>query len=89
MVTAKQRADKQENSEGLVLFNEIKRKHIIQLGFSNATFLAVEACGPQGALAGISSRERDAGGAVGTQRRGTVLDITHRHGLRAEGSLPS
>lgn len=62
---------------------------MIQLGFSDATFLAVEPRGPQGTLAGISKWERDAGGAVGTQRRGTVLHITHRHGLRTERSLPS
>lgn len=62
---------------------------MIQLGFSDATFLAVETRSPQGALAGISIRERDAGGAGGTKRRGTVLDITHRHGLRTECSLPS
>lgn len=53
------------------------------------TFLAVDPRSPKGALAGVSIWERDAGGAVDTQRRGAVLDITHRHGLRAEGSLPS
>lgn len=62
---------------------------MMQLGVNDATFLAVDSCGPQGALASISIWERDAGGAVGTQRRGTVLDITHRHGLRTECSLPS
>lgn len=62
---------------------------MIQFGFNYVTFLAVESHCPQGALAGISIRERDAGGAVGAQRRGTVLHITHRHGLRTERSLPS
>lgn len=62
---------------------------MIQLGFSDATFFTVEPRSPQGALAGISIRERDAGGAVGTQRRGTVLNITHRHGLRTQCSFPS
>ena len=62
---------------------------MIQLGFSDATFLAVEPRSPQGALAGISIWEGDAGGAAGAQRRGTVLDITHRHRLRTERSLPS
>lgn len=76
------------NSECLVLLNK-QKNIIIQLRFNDATFLAVESRSPQGALAGISIRERDAGGAVGTQWRGTVLDITHRHGLRTERSLPS
>lgn len=62
---------------------------MMQLVFSGATLLAVESCSPKGALAGISTWERDAGGAVGTQRRGAVLHITHRHGLRTERSLPS
>lgn len=62
---------------------------MIQSGFNDATFLAVESRSPQGALAGISIWERDAGGAVGAQRRGTVLGIAHRHGLRTERSLPS
>lgn len=57
--------------------------------FSEATFLTVEPCCPEGALTGISVWQRDAGGAVGAQRRGAVLDITHRHGLRTERSLPS
>lgn len=62
---------------------------MIQLGFDCVTFITEDSRSPQGALAGVSTRERDAGGAVGTQRRGTVLDITHRHGLRTECSLPS
>lgn len=67
----------------------MKKKIMIQLGFNDATFLAVDSCSPQGALASVSIWERDAGGAVGTQRRGAVLDITHRHTLRTERSLPS
>lgn len=62
---------------------------MIQSGFNYVTFLAVVSRSPQGALAGISIWQRDAGGALGTQRRGIVLDITHRHGLRTERSLPS
>lgn len=61
----------------------------MQLGLNHATFLAVDSCSPQGALASVSVWKRDAGGAVGTQRRGAVLNITHRHGLRTERSLPS
>lgn len=58
-------------------------------GLNDKTFVAVHPSGPQGAAAGVASRKRDAGGASGAQRRGAVLDITHRHGLRAESSLPS
>lgn len=60
-----------------------------QLWFSQVTFLAVEPRGPKGALAGISVWESDAGGAVGTQRRRAMLDITHGYGLRTQCSLPS
>lgn len=53
-----------------------------------ATFLAVEPCSPQRALAGISIWQRDAGGAVGTKRRGVVFKITNGHGLTTESSFP-
>lgn len=62
---------------------------MMQLGFNDVTFLTADPCSPQGALAGVSIWERDAGGAVGAQRRGPVLGIAHRHGLGAQRSLPS
>lgn len=96
MLTAEQKKtiSQLKNLIAKALFKNMNNnKNITDAGeghsFSEATFLTVDSCCSQGALAGISIRQRDAGGAVGAQRRGAVLDITHWHGLGTERSLPS
>ena len=53
------------------------------------TLLTVQSAGAQGAEAGVSVWKGYAGGTTGTQGRGTVFSVAHRHGLRAECSLPA
>lgn len=82
MLTA-ERAKKQRG--GLIS----ARASLSRLALNDATFLAVDPRRPQGAVAGVSFGEGDAGGAVGAQRRGDVLRVAHGHRLGAQRPLPS